>query len=123
MFGGNDSNNTIVPTGSGYSGYSTVRGGLALPQNTLLPVTADGNTPYGLHPSLVQIKQLYEMQKKVAMIFNVGTLVDLPRRPSIRMGPSPFREISTHIPINNLNGRRPIQLSPEELDGVVASTM
>lgn len=93
MFGGNDSNNTIVPMGSGYTGYSNVRGGLALPQNTLLPVGANGGTPYGLHPSLVQIKQLYETQKKAAMIFNVGTLV----RPTTK---SQYQSGSVALPRN-----------------------
>lgn len=72
MFGGNDANNTIVPI-TNYSAYQTVRGGLALAQGSLLPVTAKG-VSYGLHPRLVNLKALYD-QKKVAMVFNVGTLV------------------------------------------------
>ncbi len=79
MFGGNDSNNMIVPlSGSGnitYAGYAGARGALALAQNAVLPIGANnGAVPYGLHPALTRIQQLY-LQKKAAMAFNVGTLV------------------------------------------------
>jgi uncharacterized protein (DUF1501 family) len=76
MFGGNDSNNMIVPmSASGFSSYSSLRSVLALQQGTLLPVAANaGQTPFGLHARLLNIKNLYT-QKKAAMIFNVGTLV------------------------------------------------
>lgn len=75
LFGGNDSNSMIVPTDTtGFTGYTSVRGGLALAQGSLLPVTAKGGAPFGLHPSLAQIQKLYN-QKKAAMVFNVGTLV------------------------------------------------
>ena len=72
MNGGNDSNNMIVPTND-FTGYTNVRGPLALSQGSLLPVTAGGKA-YGLHPRLVNIQGLYN-QKKAAMVFNVGTLV------------------------------------------------
>src|SRR5580704_14701088 len=58
MYGGNDSNNTLVPfdtttNGSnGYTAYSNVRGPLALAANTLLPLGGQVNGNYGLHPSL-----------------------------------------------------------------------
>ncbi|MSV34345.1 MAG: DUF1501 domain-containing protein [Bryobacterales bacterium] len=75
MFGGNDANNMIVPaSAAGYNAYTSVRGGLALPQGSLLPVSAQGGTAYGLHPQLNNVRNLYN-QGKVAMIFNVGTLV------------------------------------------------
>ncbi len=41
LFGGNDGNNTIIPTDStGFQQYSTVRGPLAIPESQLLPITA-----------------------------------------------------------------------------------
>jgi len=80
LFGGNDSNNMIVPmnatssaTISSFADYQGVRGVLALGQGTLLPVGATSGA-YGLHPRLTNIAQLYS-QKKAAMVFNVGTLV------------------------------------------------
>src|SRR3954469_1173211 len=61
LFGGNDSNNLLVPTDSnastGYPNYLSIRGavsngGLALDQATLLPIASitpqNGNTLFGL---------------------------------------------------------------------------
>ena len=62
LFGGNDANNTVVPlSSSGYQNYAAARGsqsqgGLALPQNTLLPLNGGS---YGLHPALVEMKNLF----------------------------------------------------------------
>ena len=94
--GGNDGNNMIIPnhsdpTISNYAAYNAARGtqGLALPQNTLLPIsvprlTDSQNNPltYGMHPSLGQvaggtnngIHELYGLGK-LAVVTNVGTLV------------------------------------------------
>lgn len=79
MFGGNDANNMIVPQGGNgqitYTNYANARGALALNQATLLGAPAAGGSMlYGLHPSLPNIKALYD-QKKAAMVLNVGTLV------------------------------------------------
>lgn len=54
LFGGNDSNNMIVPNDTaGYQNYAALRANLALPQNTLLPIVAKtGSVPLGLHPQL-----------------------------------------------------------------------
>src|SRR6267142_2087181 len=71
FFGGNDSNNMIVPIDSRYNGYQTMRGPVALPQAALLPA---GGSGFGLHPALVNVRQRYNEQR-VALIFNVGTLV------------------------------------------------
>lgn len=99
--GGNDGNNMVIPNHSyvdpnnlisNYGMYSAARStqGLALAQNTLLPISVprlvDGqNNPltYGLHPSLGPgatgainngIHELYG-QGKLAIVANVGTLV------------------------------------------------
>ncbi|MBL8179042.1 MAG: DUF1501 domain-containing protein [Bryobacterales bacterium] len=89
LFGGNDCNNTVVPMQSqAYAGYQAARGGLALAQNTLLPV---GN--FGLHPRLADLKTLYD-QKKAAIVANVGMLV----RPVTR---DEYRQRSVALP-NNL---------------------
>ena len=74
LFGGNDGNNTIVPLdGARYGAYQTMRPNIALAQTALLPVAA-GGAAYGLHPRLVNVQRLYN-QRKAAMVFNVGTLV------------------------------------------------
>jgi uncharacterized protein (DUF1501 family) len=86
MAGGNDANNWIVPTtGSAYAQYSSLRGILAIPQTSLLPLRtgplasdpayqdADGHT-YGFHPGCGKLQTLFG-EDKLAPIFNVGTLV------------------------------------------------
>ena len=76
LFGGNDGNNLIVPNSTaGYAQYQKIRSNLAIPQGQLLPVTAvTGNTTYGLHPAMTELQQLF-LQKKLAVVANVGTLV------------------------------------------------
>lgn len=94
MFGGNDANNMIVPTGN-YAAYAGVRGPLALPQGSLLPVTANGNVGYGLHPRLVNLQSLYN-QKKAAMVLNVGTLVRPTTMADYQKGTSLPRNLYSH---------------------------
>jgi len=76
LLGGNDGHNTVVPMTTAqqnYSLYQQARGGLAIPQGSLLPI-ANGSDTYGLHPSLVEIHSLYN-QRKAAVLANVGMLV------------------------------------------------
>ncbi len=81
LFGGNDANNMLIPNDTaGYANYNTIRGGggLALAQNTLLPVTAktaqNGSTLFGLHPNLPEVQSLFT-NGKLAFLANVGPLV------------------------------------------------
>jgi uncharacterized protein (DUF1501 family) len=76
MFGGNDANNMIVPNDSaGYANYAAIRAGLALPQSQLLSITPPSiGSPFGFHPSMVEIQKLFTT-KKLAVLANVGTLV------------------------------------------------
>ena len=76
LFGGNDSNNMLVPYDTkGYANYAALRtaGGssLALAQNTLLPLTPLPN--FALHPSLPDVQSLFN-NGAAALIANVGTL-------------------------------------------------
>lgn len=77
LFGGNDANNVIVPNdASGYASYAAARGILALPQNTLLPLTlqnGDGRQ-FAFHQNLVELQSLFN-QGKLGLVSNVGTLV------------------------------------------------
>lgn len=83
LFGGNDANNMLIPMDTqGYSNYATKRGaqsngGLALAQNTLLPITLknpqNGTTSFGLHPGLADIPGLFT-GGQLAFLANVGTL-------------------------------------------------
>jgi uncharacterized protein (DUF1501 family) len=81
LFGGNDSNNMIIPFDTtGYNNYALVRGaqsagGLALPQGSLLPlVDKSGAANYALHPQLTGLRDLWAAGK-MAPLFNVGTLL------------------------------------------------
>ena len=73
LFGGNDANNTLIPFDTtGYGKYSTLRGDLALAQNTLLPLTGAPN--FALNPNLPDIQALFD-NKNAAFVANVGTLI------------------------------------------------
>jgi uncharacterized protein (DUF1501 family) len=73
LFGGNDANNTLIPFDTtGYSQYSSIRGPLALAQNTLLPLTAAPN--FALNPNLPDMQTLFN-NDVAAFVANVGTLV------------------------------------------------
>lgn len=93
LYGGNDGLNTIVPTDTArYNQYAAVRGGMALPRASLLPLTGIN---YGLHPSLSALTPAWA-EGKLAPVFNLGTLV----RP---MTKAQFRALpgsSTEIPAN-----------------------
>jgi uncharacterized protein (DUF1501 family) len=78
LYGGNDSNNLLIPTdNANYQLYATDRSVLALPQAGLLPISpktySDGRT-WGLHPSLVEVQQLFA-NGNLALLANTGTLV------------------------------------------------
>lgn len=75
MFGGNDSNNLLVPTDSRYTQYLQARSVLALPQSQLLPLQVNGQSIYGLHPNMPEMQGYFNSQKALAIIANVGTLV------------------------------------------------
>ncbi len=75
LFGGNDSNNMIVPVDNvRYPQYQTLRGGLALTGTRLLAPIADANAnPYALHYGLAEMNPLYEAGR-LAVVLNVGML-------------------------------------------------
>ena len=83
MFGGNDGNNTVIPistpksnANNSYANYATIRGGLALAQSTLNQVNTSQGDSYGLHPGLKELASLYNTGGRVAVLVNVGTLVN-----------------------------------------------
>ena len=83
LFGGNDGNNMIVPLDD-YANYSNVRGVLALPQTSLIPINPISGRQFSMHPNLspevanaAQSKGLLDVwnQQKLAVLCNVGNLV------------------------------------------------
>ena len=78
LSGGADTFNFLVPQGaSEYSDYAAVRGGIALPRASLLPInpTVSAGLNLGLHPGMTGIKSLFDAGK-AAFVTNVGTLIE-----------------------------------------------
>jgi uncharacterized protein (DUF1501 family) len=83
LFGGNDSNNLVIPNdnsaSTGYPNYFNIRNaaGLAIPQASLLPIASktqqNGSTSFGLHPSMLELAALFTAGK-LAFLANVGSL-------------------------------------------------
>jgi uncharacterized protein (DUF1501 family) len=91
--GGNDGENTLVRTdASGYQTYAAIRtaaSGINLPQAQLLPVQpARGGPPYGFHPSCAPLQTLF-VQKKLAVVANVGMLVQPSTKPGLETQGAP----------------------------------
>jgi uncharacterized protein (DUF1501 family) len=94
MFGGNDGNNTLIPIDTaGYGQYSAVRpvaSGINLAQASLLPIQpANLGTPFGLHPALGELQALFG-QKKLAILANVGTLLQPTSKTQYNAGMRPL---------------------------------
>jgi uncharacterized protein (DUF1501 family) len=76
LFGGNDSNNMIIPFDpAGYKSYQTIRSNLALEQASLLPLHTGTQANFALHPSMAELQSLFNNDKVLATLANVGTLV------------------------------------------------
>jgi uncharacterized protein (DUF1501 family) len=75
LFGGNDANNLIVPIDTNYANYASIRANLAISQGSLLPLQIGGASNFGFHPNLPELQGLFNNQKVVAVLNNVGTLV------------------------------------------------
>ncbi|MGL4575752.1 MAG: DUF1501 domain-containing protein [Burkholderiaceae bacterium] len=77
MYGGNDSNNMVVPTSaSEYNNYARDRTNLAIPSNQLLPINV-ANTPgrsFGLNPNMAAMQKLFN-DGNAAIVANVGPLL------------------------------------------------
>ena len=72
LFGGNDSNNTIVPMDdTNFKAYQSIRGSLALTAAELTPVTSVSGAPYGFHAKLPEVASLFS-SKELAIVANVG---------------------------------------------------
>jgi uncharacterized protein (DUF1501 family) len=76
LFGGNDSNNTVIPMDdTNFQAYTSIRGSLALPASALTPtVYSVSNAPYAFHGKLPEVASLFT-SKELAVVANVGSLV------------------------------------------------
>lgn len=115
--GGNDGNNTVIPNHndanvSNYSAYNAARSsqGLALAQSTLLPIAVPriGGLNYGLHPAFGTITgginpglhTLWATQK-MAVVTNVGTLIQPLTRAQYQSGAPRPRQLFSHTDQTN----------------------
>ena len=94
LFGGNDSNNTIVPMDDvNYQAYLKLRGALALqPSDLTPPVYSAQNAPYAFHGSLAELASMFA-NKELAVVANVGSLV----QPTTR---SQYQAQAAPVPLN-----------------------
>jgi uncharacterized protein (DUF1501 family) len=75
LFGGNDSNNTIVPTDdANYKAYLAARDSLALQSGALTQVESASGAPYGFYSPLAEVASMFS-SKELAVVANVGSLV------------------------------------------------
>ncbi len=78
LYGGADSANMIVPVSQpDFNLYSTVRGGLGVAQNSLLPISPANSqvADYGFNGSFAPLHPLFE-SGDMAVVANVGSLVE-----------------------------------------------
>ena len=91
--GGADVCNMIAPVeDTAYAKYRAVRKNIALPQESLLKIT----DAYGMRENMGAMQKLY-LEKKLALVANVGTLVEPVTAEEVRSGakPVPF-ELFAH---------------------------
>src|SRR5581483_8302599 len=76
LFGGNDSNNTVIPMDdASYKAYTSIRGNLALSGSDLTStVSSVSGAPYAFHAKLAEVASLFS-SKELAVVANVGSLV------------------------------------------------
>ena len=76
LFGGNDSNNTVIPMDdTSYQAYTSIRGSLALSASELTPtVYSASNAPFAFHGKLAEVASMFS-SKELAVVANTGSLV------------------------------------------------
>src|ERR1700734_4364994 len=76
LFGGNDSNNTVIPMDDiSYPAYTSIRGSLALSASELTPtVYSVSNAPFAFHGKLAEVASMFS-SKELAVVANTGSLV------------------------------------------------
>lgn len=91
LFGGNDSNNTVVPMDdASFKAYTSIRASLALSATELTPtVYSTGNAPYAFHAQLTEMASLFT-SKELAVVANVGSLVQPLSRAQYQAAQSPL---------------------------------
>jgi uncharacterized protein (DUF1501 family) len=75
LYGGNDSNNTIVPMDdANFKAYTSARDILGIASSGLTPVESISGAPYGFYSPLAEVASMFS-SKELAVVANVGSLV------------------------------------------------
>jgi uncharacterized protein (DUF1501 family) len=75
LYGGNDSNNTIIPMDdASYKAYQSARGVLGVPTSAMAQVESVSGAPYGFHTLLAEVASMFS-SKELAVVANVGSLL------------------------------------------------
>jgi uncharacterized protein (DUF1501 family) len=76
LFGGNDSQNMVIPLGSEHATYLAGRGNLGIPAANAIPVSANvSGRSFGFHPSLPGLAGIFNTDRRLAVVSNVGVLL------------------------------------------------
>ena len=94
LFGGNDSNNMVVPIDSRYAAYQAMRPSLALPASGTGALLPAGSSGFGFHPAMTNTARLFQEQRAAA-ILNVGTLARPTTKATLSAGALP-RNLYSH---------------------------
>jgi uncharacterized protein (DUF1501 family) len=91
LFGGNDSNNSVIPMDDASSqAYQSIRGNLALTGSDLTAtVSSASGAPLAFHAKLAEIASLFST-KELAVVANVGSLVEPLTRDQYRQSGAPI---------------------------------
>jgi len=91
LAGGNDANNLLVPLDpSEYAEYCKMRGVLALPKSSCIPLqSANGAPTYGMHPSMTNVASLYNSGHAL-VVAGVGPMVKPATKAQVMTGAVPF---------------------------------
>src|SRR6204780_321016 len=70
LFGGNDSNNTVIPMDdTNFQAYTSIRGSLALTAAELSQTVYNGSAPYAFHGMLPELASMFS-SKELAVVAN-----------------------------------------------------
>ena len=110
LFGGNDSNNTIIPIdlpNSTYSQYKNLRASLALSEAQLTqPIADKKGVNWAFHAALPDLANFFKLGN-LAVAANVGPLVQPVNRGQVSNPNLDTRRICSRTPISKSSGKLP----------------
>lgn len=118
MYGGNDSNNMVIPMDDAqHAIYAAKRGPLVIPKNNILaiPTSNTGSLKLGLHPAMTALQKVFT-NGKASVVANVGPLATPTQKRSGMRVQSRCRRTSFRIATNRFSGK-PQQLMDRALVG------